>query len=317
MPFTVDTALSAHISDVSFPTLSGGLRKTSDASGKNCELDLSLNLDIPCMPLSVGLVAVANSGVRFSGIVSRVAGADDMCELRFSFGLSVPYMEVGDICLNLSVPPPMVSIGSAVSIPNFSAHGQFVHTDGKCELQMSYWIDFPAAKVDCAQLSVAPAIVNVPAAYPTVDIGVFEVGGRFSQIDGLSRCALILSYHIEPPRRSLAVGESFEIRLKTVVVGNKPIVTILGGYFNKQGAVPVPAATTDLELDMNKSKLYIYLEVIDGASVGSILVQDGGTRPYTTAGVWRKVLYEVSTDANGKPTVEWDRRHDFDLGSPI
>lgn len=115
----------------------------------------------------------------------------------------------------------------------------------------------------------------------------------------------------------LALANSFDLTMKTFGDDTiKPEITILEGYVNIQGESPVLVAQTDLQLDQNKTLYYVFIEMPDGGTA-QILKQDGGTRPQTVAGTWRKVLYEVAVSVKGYVTVTWDRRKDFDIGSPI
>lgn len=110
--------------------------------------------------------------------------------------------------------------------------------------------------------------------------------------------------------------KSFDIVVKSWTSGNKPIMTVKEGYGNLQGQAPILFSETDLELEKSTALTYIFLEYPEGGSA-IITKQEGGARPQTVPGTWRKVLYEVSTASNGLPTVDWDRRVDFDIGSPI
>jgi hypothetical protein len=118
-----------------------------------------------------------------------------------------------------------------------------------------------------------------------------------------------------PMVKDYAAKHSFDISIKSATLEEAPVVIISEGYFNKQGATPIQILETELELPVTSTQTFIYAE-IDDDGVSQILAQDGGTRPQTDAGIWRKVLYEVAID-NGMPTVSWDRRLDFDVGSPI
>lgn len=110
--------------------------------------------------------------------------------------------------------------------------------------------------------------------------------------------------------------QSFDLLLKTWTTGSKPIMTVKEGYCNLQGQTPILFSETDLELEKSTVLTYIFLEYPENGSP-LITKQEGGTRPQTVPGTWRKVLYEVQTAASGLPTVNWDRRVDFDIGSPI
>jgi hypothetical protein len=110
--------------------------------------------------------------------------------------------------------------------------------------------------------------------------------------------------------------KSFDLVLKSWTSGDKPTMTVKEGYFNRQGQDPYLFAETDLELEKSQTLIYIFLEYPEGGTA-AIKQQEGAPRPQTVPGTWRKVLYEVSTAASGEPTVDWDRRQDFDIGSPI
>jgi len=112
---------------------------------------------------------------------------------------------------------------------------------------------------------------------------------------------------------------SFDLLFKTIASGSKPVITILEGYINIQGETPVLVVETDIELERfptTADATYIYLEMPDGG-VAQVLQQIKGVRPKSVPGTWRKILYELYVDSDDFPVITWDRRLDFDIGSPI